>query len=151
MNPDTAPRFIKVSAQGQLLPRDAADWDGVYIHAASLIVARRPTAKALTFKSANTACAASILCGAKAERSISLREFVNHLLEDARKTPAIDPEFFTIDDPYEWIWTCDECAPAGYAWSVGLGGGFSYRGHQGNHSRALAVRAGQFSGFGEGG
>jgi hypothetical protein len=145
----SADRLIKVSADGQLLPHDAPEWEGIYLPAASLIVARRLTAKALGFKAANAACTKIDLCGAPGERSISLREFVNHLLEDDRTGPAIDAAFFTIDDPYQWIWTCDECAPSGCAWYVDLGGGYSGRGSQGNRARALAVRSGQFSGFGE--
>jgi hypothetical protein len=148
MNP-LADRFIKVSAEGVLLPHTAEDWQGVYIPGASLIVARRPTAKALGFKAANAACAEVDLCGAKAERSISLREFVNHLLQDDCTGPALDTTFFTIDDPYQWIWTCDECAPSGYAWLVFLGDGLSDRDGRSSRFRALAVRSGQFSGFGE--
>lgn len=138
-------RLVKVSADGKLLPRDAADWSGVYIPAAELIVARRPIAERLTFKAANDACKKIDLCGAKAQRSISLREFVNHVLEYDRTGPALDPKFFTVDDPYQWIWTCDECAPAGCAWGVFLGGGNSNRDRQGGQCRALAVRAGQLS------
>lgn len=144
-----ADRFIKVSADGQLLAHDAPEWEGVYVPAAGLVIARRPTAKKYTFKAANAACTKVDLCGAPGERSISLREFVNHLLQDDRTGPAVDTTFFTIDDPYQWIWTCDECAPAGCAWFVGLGYGLSSRNHQDGHVRALAVRAGQFSGFGE--
>lgn len=142
-------RYIKVSAEGQLLPHDATEWEGVYLPAASLIVARRPTAKPLGFKAANAACKKVDLCGAPGERSIALREFVSHLLQDDRTAPSVDTDFFTIDEPYTWIWTCDECAPAGYAWLVNLGCGGSSRGRQGAHNLALAVRAGQFSASGK--
>lgn len=146
----TAPRFIKVSAEGKLLPRDATDWEGVYIPAAQLIVARRPITKKLGFKAANAACKKIDLCGAPAERSISLREFVNHLLEFDRTGPALDTDFFTIADPWTWIWTSDECAPAGFAWGVGLSSGYSPRGRRDYRACALAVRAGQLFGDGEG-
>jgi hypothetical protein len=143
-----SPRFVKVSAGGELLPRSAEDWAGVYIPAAELIVARSPTPKAYTFKGAQAACREVDLCGAKAERSISLVEFVTHLLDNGRYRPVIDPDFFTLDDPATWIWTCDECQPAGYARGVYLGFGDSLWFHQDYRVQALAVRASQLSAFG---
>lgn len=145
--PKATDRLIKVSAEGLPLPRNATEWSGVYIPAAELTVARRPMPAALGFKAANAACAKFDLCGAKAERSIGLREFVNHVLEFDRIGPALDPEFFTIDDPWKWIWTRDECAPASFSFVVDLYDGRVSRYRHDYPYRALAVRAGQLSAF----
>jgi hypothetical protein len=69
------------------------------------------------------------------------------MIPDRQRTeePALDPEFFPGNDG-RWIWTATEDAqpPSGYAWFVGLDGGYSFRYDQGSRSHALAVRSGQF-------
>ena len=137
-------RFIKVSAAGALLAADATDWSGVYIPAAGLIIARSPTAKSYTFKGAQQACREFDLCGAPAERPISVAEFYSHLVDNTRYNPVLDPSFFTLADPHTLIWTCDECMPAGGARFVYLGSGLSGWHLQDFRCQALAVRASQF-------
>lgn len=139
----TTRRLIKVSSTGQLLPLSAKDWDGVYIPAAELTVARRILPIRGDFDLVGKACAQQDLCGAKAIRSISVKEWVNHLLEFDRTGPALDTRFFTIDDPWQWIWTCDPCAPRGFAFYVDLYGGYVARDHQSYLHSALPCRPGQ--------
>ncbi len=56
--------------------------------------------------------------------------------------------FLGARDRYPWIWTStpDAEEPAGFAWSVDLGAGFSSRLRQDFHSHALAVFAGEGQG-----
>ncbi|MEY4760661.1 MAG: hypothetical protein RLZZ200_517 [Pseudomonadota bacterium] len=142
----TQPRFIKVSDTGLLLPSTAAEWSGVYIPAIELTVARRILPIRGDFTLANKACAEQDLCGAKAVRSVDAREFFNHLQDFDRYGPCLDPEFFTIDDPWQWIWTSTECAPRGYAVAVYLYVGNVCRLRQSNLCSALPCRPGQITG-----
>jgi hypothetical protein len=142
-------RLHKVSDAGLLLPPDATEWVAVYDSDAQLTWTRDALpCGAVTWKKAKPAAEKLALCGFSDWRLASRFEWA-HLIDDQRCAPAIDTDFFTIDDPYQWCWTGTECAPAGYAWIVNLGYGYSNRYGQTYHSHVRAVRAGQLLAIGE--
>ena len=137
----TTPKFIKVSDAGLLLPADAKDWVAVYQPALQLTWSRAalPCGE-VDWKRAGEEAAALTLCGWSDWRLGTRLEYA-HLIDDDLYDPVIPRAFF--DKPFGWHWTGTECAPAGYAWCVYLGGGITYRLHQVNELFVRAVRAGQ--------
>jgi hypothetical protein len=156
MSPARAPkpspeRLVKVSAKGLLLPKSAKDWTAVYIPAADFTVTRDTLpCGAVDWKRANAEAAAVTLFGRPDWRALSHLEYVAHLIEDELYGPAIDTNYFTVQDRYQWEWTGTAAAPSGGAWGVFLNGGDSYRSHQGGRGRVRAVLAGQPLGTGTG-
>jgi hypothetical protein len=143
--PAALPRLIKVSAEGLLLPADAADWVAVYQPERQLTWTRDVVGSKRTWSKAVKAAGEVGLCGWQGGWRAPSRLDYAHLIDDALYGPTIDTAFFTVADRYQWEWTGTECAPSGYAWFVNLAGGGSYRDYVVLRGHVRAVRAGQLS------
>lgn len=140
------PRFVKVSSAGLLLPDTATDWEGVYVPAGQITLPRRLLLPGTgNWQWVLDQCAGVRACGFTDWQAISRLEFCNHLVDPERVGPCVDTGFFTVDDPYAWAWTRDECAPRGCAFNVDLYYGYVNRDRQSFHYSALPCRPGQLS------
>jgi hypothetical protein len=139
------PRFINLDADGK---PTTGDHVAVYQTETGLIwtaAALRDGAE-LTHAEAIQAATEVELLGAKVWRSPSIRELLS-IVDYERCDPAVDSAHFK--GPHGWTWSGTAAkAPAGYAWSVYLGAGYSSRARQSDRYPALAVRAGQQLGLG---
>jgi hypothetical protein len=143
-----APRWQKVSAKGLLLPRDATDWVACYDAALQLKLSRHalPCGQ-VNWNAAQEAAKKSRLCGFKVW-TCGTRQQWQSIIEDDRCGPALDPEFFTLAERFECVWTATPCAPLGCAWVVYLDSGSSFRLPRNNDYHVRAVCSGQLSALG---
>lgn len=141
-------RYTKIAADGSDLPADAIGHQVVRVDrdllAKPLFVTAAIATESMTWKEAKV-WAEGLTINGWSWRLPTVEEAFMIPDRERAAEPALDPLYFPGNDG-RWIWTSTEDAqlPAGYAWGVFLGYGFSYRYHQGSHGRALAVRAGQF-------
>ncbi len=134
------PRFTKLWADGA---SSAGEHVAVQDAKTGLIWTAGPLqgGNNFTHPDAMKACADLDLLGHKDWRAPTIEELLS-IVDYARVDPAGDREFFK--GPYDWTWSSTiAAAPAGFAWSVFLGGGYSGRGDQGLRGRVRAVRASQ--------
>lgn len=134
--------FIKISATGEQLPREAAEWDAVLDTRTNLIWSVK-TKKVSNWKNADAAAKAITVAGVDG-RLPTVEELF--LLADRTKfRPAIDTEFFP-DCPSDWFWssTVNAEAPSVYAWGAFFDNGGSVFGdHNFNGGFVRAVRVSQ--------
>ena len=133
-------RFTRLDANGK-----PTTGDHVAVHDAStgLTWSAGPLlgGKELTHADAMKACSDLDLMGHRDWRAPTIQELLS-IVDYERFDPAVDTEVFK--GPYGWTWSSTLAkSPAGYAWGVLLSLGGSGHGHQDNHSRVRAVRAGQ--------
>ncbi len=136
----SAPRFTKLWASGALLTGDHV---AVRDAKTGLIWAAEPMqgGNNFTHPDAMKACADLDLLGHKDWRAPTIEELLS-IVDYARVDPAVDPEFFK--GPYDWTWSSTvAAAPAGCAWLVYLGDGFSNRYFRDFRGHVRAVRASQ--------
>jgi hypothetical protein len=134
-----APRFVKISADGDRLPADAKQWAGVLdTHHQLLWSAEEVGGERLNHADAPKACAELILCAGPAR--LPTRAELLTLVDDTRHEPAIDLAFFPTCRS-NWYWTSTPAAwsPSGYAWIVSFGYGLAsyYRRSGGAFVRAV--------------
>lgn len=131
-------------------PQDRRDpyWVACYDAALQLTLSRHalPCGQ-VNWKAAQAAAKKSRLCGFKVW-TCGTRQQWQSIIEDDRCGPALDPEFFTLAERFEWVWTATPCAPLGYAWNVYLSLGDSLRFRQSGVCRVRAVCSGQLSALG---
>lgn len=140
-------KLTKLAADGTDLPADATGHKAVRLDhgllAAPIIWTAERSAERMTWEQAK-AWAARLDTNGWSWRLPTVEEAF--LLCDRTRTtyPMVDPAFFP-DCEGEWIWTATEdlTPPAGDAWYVFLGSGYSGSYLQGDAYRVRAVRAGQ--------
>jgi len=143
-------RFTKISDDGRILPRDAQDWTVVHDSLTQLFWLRRSVRgenHAACMKAAAKARGAC-LEGWRAPARIEMLS----LVDDTRREPAIDVEFFPECES-DWFWTSTPAtsAPADYAWYVNFSDGYAGWSRQDCSGFVRAVRAGQLSDLGPAG
>jgi hypothetical protein len=143
--PVTDVRFTKLDANGK-----PTTGDHVAVHdlKTGLTWTAEPlqSGKDMNHADAVKACAGLDLLGQKDWRAPTVEELLS-VVDYMRYDPAVDPEFFK--GPYGWTWSSTVAKyPAGYAWFVSLGDGFSGRYPQDFANHVRAVRAGQSLDFG---
>ena len=140
-------KLTKIGADGAELPADATDHQVVRVDrallAAPIFVTAHRSAERLNWEDAKKWAEGLTINGWSWRLPTAEEAF---LLCDRSRTsyPMLDPEFFPDCDG-EWIWTGTEdlVPPAGYAWVVNLGSGFSSRDFQVSRNHVRAVRSGQ--------
>lgn len=136
-------RFVKIAADGSVLPTDATEWEAVLDSRTGLMWSVE-TKKAANWKAAQKVPAKIKAAGFDDWRMPTVEELF--LLADrTRVDPAIDVAFFP-DTPSDWFWTSTvDCeSPSVCAWLVSFYYGASGRDSQGYGGFVRAVRVGQF-------
>ena len=135
----TAPRWIKLAADGSQLPSDAADYAGIF-NIRDGIVTTYASKDDLTQGRAEKACAKlAQLPGHTPWQLISDKD--GELIVDRRfHNPAVDPDEYPHIVPV-WHWTRTPYKPSSSdcAWGVGFGSGSVNYSNRDIHDRALAV------------
>ncbi len=139
-------RYTKLAADGSDLPPDATGHEAVRVDhdllALPMIWTAHRSPKELTWAQAKK-WADGLEINGWSWRLPTVEEAFLLCDRSRAATPALDPAYFPDCDG-EWIWTGTvAAAPAGYAWSVFLGDGFSGRGGRVYRGRVRAVRASQ--------
>lgn len=148
--PSSVPeQFVKVSSTGLLLPKSAAEWEGVYDPATNLVWGRALLRGAASWETSMEKVGKALLCGLPA-RAGSIRERITIINFD-RAWPALYTDYFAPESG--WEWTGSECknedgSPSGDAWVVFLGDGLCYRALRGDRFLVRPVLAGQLFSFG---
>lgn len=138
---------IKISADGERLADDAAEWVAVLDERTGLMWAREhiavPNWREEQVEKTAAALAALTTAGHRDWRIPTVEELFT-LPDRTRTSPAIDTTFFPECES-EWYWTSTPYAPAPgeYAWHVGFYGGSAGDVPRGNDGFVRAVRAGQ--------
>lgn len=138
--------YTKIDADGNPMPNDAEGHLAVRVEhpllKQPLIVSAYRVANDATWKEAAEACE-KFEANGWSWRLPTVEEAF--LIPDRSQYPSLPKQFFPDAEGWEWIWTSTPDAedPAPYAWSVVLGGGYSYRVRQSYHLLVRAVRAGQ--------
>lgn len=138
--PTPAVRFVNLDAAGK---PSSGEYVAVYDHKTGLTWSAEPLqgGKNLDHAAAMKACESLSLLGQKDWRAPTIEELLS-IVDYTRFDPAVDTAHFK--GPFGWTWSSTVAAsPSGFAWLVDLDDGGSGRGHQSNHSRVRAVRAGQ--------
>lgn len=135
------PRFINLSAAGKPVA-EGADWVAVYDTLTQLTWTRQVLdCGAVPHEKAMAAASAVRLFGYSDWRAPTIQEQLS-IIDYTRYDPALDTAHF--DGPADWCWTSTVAKyPSGYAWSVDLDDGNSFRDFQAFHFLVRAVRAGQ--------
>jgi hypothetical protein len=134
------PRFINVGANGKPTTGEQV---AVFDSKTGLTWSAGPLGggKDLNHVDAMKACAALDLLGQKDWRAPTIEELLS-IVDYSRIEPAVNTDHFK--GPFGWTWSSTIAkAPSGYAWYVGLDGGYSGRLSVGLHGHVRAVRAGQ--------
>lgn len=140
-------KLTKLDLDLNELPDDTEDHPLVRLElqilAQPLILATAASKRDLKWKDALTWCE-ELKVGEHRFRSVTIQEGV--LVPDYSRDefPAVDKRFLP-NHAGKWVWTSTEerTPPAGCAWAVGLGDGYSDRFLQDGRYGALAVRVGQ--------
>lgn len=123
---------------GEVLPKKAKKWEGVYVPALAIIVARDVLdCGGVPWQQATDAVAQSTLCGIASPRMWTRLEFAL-LMEEQRWDPVLNTDFFTKPQHY-WEWTSTVRSDPANAWGVDLRLGFSGWFLQSNHDFCRAV------------
>jgi Protein of unknown function (DUF1566) len=139
--------LVKLDAQGQPLPIDAADWVAVYDPVRQLEWLRGfvPGGRR-NWKDSMAAASAVTLFGKTDWRACTIQERLT-ITDYGRFNPAIDTTFFDSEkEGWEWASTPYASSPAGDAWGVDFNGGSAGWGGRGDGGFVRAVRASQLIG-----
>ncbi len=138
------PKYIKIGADGQQLPADAAEWDAVFLPARDLTFSATSVVDSdVPQEECEEACKALTLAG-HSDWDLPTVEELQLLVDRTRYSPAIDTDFFR-DIANDWYWSKTPAAwSSASAWLVSFNGGSVSDGHRGGSGFAFAVRrAGQ--------
>lgn len=138
----SGPRYVNLGADGNPVAAGDPDWVAVYDTQTQLTWTRQCLdCGEVTHAKAMAAASAVRLFGHDDWRAPTIQEQLS-IIDYTRGDPALDTAHF--DGPANWCWTSTiAAAPAGYAWYVSLGYGFSNRYYQSFRNHVRAVRAGQ--------
>jgi hypothetical protein len=138
--PVTSQRFTKLGADGK---PTTGDHVAVFDSKTGLtwLAGNVGGDKSMPWREAVTAAAAVNALGKTDWRAPTIEELLS-IVDYTRCDPAVDTEYFK--GPFGWTWSATEAkSPAGFAWGVLLGYGYSYRGYQCYDGLVRAVRSGQ--------
>jgi hypothetical protein len=136
-------RFTKISADGQALAIDAAEWAAVLDSKTGLMWTVEEISRRLTQPKAVEHAQALNTAGFN-DWQLPTREQLLTLVDDTKYDPAIDTQFFPNCKP-NWYWTRTPAAysPGYCAWGVNFDNGLAHWGYHGNYGFVRAVRVGQ--------